>query len=281
MQLGVFSVQTEYTIDIAVLARRAEEMGFESIWVAEHPIIPEKTTCPYPGSANGEIPDAAFRITDPFIALARASAVTEKLKLGTAICLVPEHNPLHLAKRVATLDMYSKGRFLFGIGAGWNKEETEIMGGDFEHRWTQTRESIEAMKELWGTEESEFHGKHYDFPAVYSFPKPARKPHPPIHLGGVAANVFKRVVAWGDGWMPYRITPVEVERGRQKLHELATDAGRDPASIEVTVFTPPSGIDLMKRYEDAGADRLLVELRETGEDETLAVLEGVLRKVRG
>ena len=279
MHVGLFSIQTDYSIDIAVLARRAEEMGFESIWVAEHPVLPVETSSVYPGSASGAIPDDAYRLTDPFIALARASAVTEKIKLGTAICLVPERNPLILAKQAATLDMYSDGRFLFGIGAGWLREETQIMGGDFEHRWTQTRESVEAMKALWTADESEFHGRYYDFPPVYSFPKSVQQPHPPIHLGGVSPNVFKRVAAWGDGWMPYRITPVEVQRGRERLDELASDAGRDPASIEVTLFAPPSGVDLARRYEEAGGDRVLVELRAMGEQEALGLMEGIAAKM--
>ena len=130
-------------------------------------------------------------IGDPFLALARASAVTKTLKLGTGICLVPEHNPLLLAKEIATLDHLSGGRFLFGIGAGWLQEETEIMGGDFAHRWSQTREAMLVMKELWTKEEAEYHGTFYNFPPVRSFPKPAQPPHPPIFLGGSASNVFQ------------------------------------------------------------------------------------------
>ena len=144
MNIGISTFPTDYSTDIALLARWAEEMGFESLWVPEHPIIPVQTSSPWPGSADGAIPKAYADIVDPFVALGRASAVTSTIKLGTGICLVPERNPLLLAKEVATLDMYSSGRFLFGIGAGWLKEETEIMGGDFPHRWTQTREAILA-----------------------------------------------------------------------------------------------------------------------------------------
>ena len=160
------------------------------------------------------------------MALARASAVTTRLKLGTGITLVPERNPLLLAKEVATLDYFSKGRFLFGIGAGWNKEETEIMGGNFAHRWTQTREAIEAMKALWANEAAEYHGIYYDFPLVRSFPRPVQQPHPPIFLGGVAQQVFKRIVAYGNGWMPTRSTPELIRQGRAVLNELAVEAGR-------------------------------------------------------
>src|SRR5712691_4709300 len=146
MHVGIFVFETADSLDTAVLAKHAEDLGFESFWVPEHPIIPVITSSPYRGAPDGVIPDAYGRIVDPFVALARASAVTKTIKLGTGICLIPERNPLLLAKEVATLDRYSGGRFIFGIGAGWLKEETEIMGGDFAHRWTQTRDAVMAMK---------------------------------------------------------------------------------------------------------------------------------------
>ena len=215
MDIGLSTILTEYSIDITVLALRAEELGFESLWAAEHTIIPLTATTRRPGvSLDTGIPEDYAHIVDPFVALARASAVTTTLKLGTGVCLLPERNPLLVAKQVATLDVYSGGRVLFGVGAGWLKEETEIMGGDFEHRWTQTREAVLAMKELWAAEEGEFHGRYYDFPAVYSFPKPVQRPHPPVLLAGASANVFKRVIAWGDGWVPDIITPEQVKDGR-------------------------------------------------------------------
>ena len=203
-KVGIFSFEVDTSADPALLAKRAEELGFESFWVPEHAILPVRTTSPYAGSADGVIPEEYGRIVDPFVALARASAVTTTIKLGTGICLVPERNPLLLAKEIATLDRYSDGRFIFGIGAGWLREETEIMGADFDHRWTQTRESIEAMKQLWTQDEAEYHGTYYDFPPVKSIPKPVQSPHPPVYLGGKARNVFRRVVAYGDGWMPNR-----------------------------------------------------------------------------
>jgi alkanesulfonate monooxygenase SsuD/methylene tetrahydromethanopterin reductase-like flavin-dependent oxidoreductase (luciferase family) len=153
--------------------------------------MPVQSAARFPGSPDGVIPAAYSWFVDPFVALARASAVTTRLKLGTGITLVPERNPLLLAKEIATLDYYSGGRFLFGVGTGWHKEETEIMGGTFAHRWSQTREAIEAMKQLWTNEAAEHHGTYYDFPLVRSFPRPIQQPHPPIYLGGVATNVFK------------------------------------------------------------------------------------------
>ena len=169
--------------------------------------------------------------------LARVSAVTKDMKLGTAICLVPEHNPLLLAKEIATLDYLSGGRFIFGIGAGWLKEETELMGGNFPHRWGQTREAIQAMNQLWTKDEAEYHGRYFDFPPVRSFPKPVQKPHPPVLTGGNVGNAFKRAVEWCDGWIPTRATPELVREGRQKLNELAAaQAGRDPASIQIVAL---------------------------------------------
>ena len=207
LNVGISVPLPAYAVDVAFMARKAEELGFESLWCAEHPFIPVHTTSRFPGSPDGVIPETYSHFIDPFVALARASGVTTKLKLGTGIVLVPERNPLLLAKEISTLDLFSGGRFLFGIGAGWLREETELMGGDFDHRWTQTRESILAMKELWTKQHAEFHGKYYNFPLVKSFPKPAQKPHPPVILGGHARTVLERVVSWGDGWLPNSITP--------------------------------------------------------------------------
>ena len=258
MDIGISTFPTDYSIDIAKLAQRAEESGFESLWVPEHSILPVNTESPWPGSPDGKIPKVYADIVDPFIALGRASAVTTKLKLGTGICLVPERNPLLLAKEIATLDRYSGGRFQFGIGTGWLREETELMGGDFDHRWTQTREAIEVMKELWTKEEAEYHGRYFDFPLVKSYPKPVQTPHPPIILGGMAKNVLRRVIAHADGWMPNRVTPAEVEESRKKLDAMAAEAGRDPKSITITVYGQLPQKDVVQPLLDAGADRVVV-----------------------
>jgi probable F420-dependent oxidoreductase len=282
MKIGVFVFQTDDVLDPAVLARRAEELGFESFWVPEHPIIPLRTSSPYRGSPDGRIPESYGRIVDPFIALARASAATRTIKLGTAICLVPERNPLLLAKEIATLDRFSGGRFLFGIGAGWLKEETEIMGGDFPHRWTQAREAILAMKELWTKTEAEFHGKYYDFPPVRSFPKPAQRPHPPILVGGNAPNALKRVVAWGNGWMPGRVSVDDIRRGYATLRELAEQAGRDPRSLEVMAFGGPGQFRdraSIKEMEEAGASRVTIWFTQTAGEALLAEMEEIARQV--
>jgi probable F420-dependent oxidoreductase len=276
MRVGVTMPLPGYVIDVAAMATKAEELGFESIWCAEHPILPVHTTSPYSGSPDGVIPEDYAHYADPFVSLASASSVTSSIKLGTAIVLVPERNPLLLAKEVATLDVFSRGRFIFGMGAGWIREETEIMGGDFEHRWTQVRESALAMKELWTREEAEFHGRYYDFPPVKSYPKPVQKPHPPILLGGNARNVFRRVAAWADGWLPNAVTPAEVEEGRATLDRLARDAGRDPGSIQISVFGKPADLELIRAYHDAGAHRVVVERSTVATDgEMFDALEGI------
>ena len=209
------------TFDPAIMARKAEELGFESIWYSDHPVIPVHTSGPIPGSPDGSMPESYAHFVEPFVSLARASGATRTIKLGTGITLVPERNPLLLAKEISTLDLFSGGRFLFGIGAGWCREETEIMGGDFDHRWGQVREAILVMKELWAKEEAEFHGRYYDFPLVKSYPKPVQKPHPSILLGGTARSVLRRIVSWGDGWLPSNgITLAQVEESRAVLDTL-------------------------------------------------------------
>ncbi|PYN19993.1 MAG: LLM class F420-dependent oxidoreductase [Candidatus Rokuibacteriota bacterium] len=258
MNIGVSVPLPAYHVDVAFMARKAEELGFESFWCAEHPFIPVHATSRFPGSEDGVIPESYSHFVDPFVALARASGATKTIKLGTGIVLVPERHPLLLAKEISTLDLFSGGRFLFGIGAGWLREETQIMGGDFDHRWTQTRESILAMKELWTKPAAEFHGKYYDFPLVKSFPKPLQKPHPPVLLGGAAKNILERIVAWGDGWLPNRVTPEKLREGRATLDRLAKDAGRDPSKITISVHGQPADRDLLRRFHDAGANRVIV-----------------------
>jgi probable F420-dependent oxidoreductase len=282
MNVGISVPLPAYLVDVDLMARKAEELGFESFWCAEHPFIPVQSASRFPGSEDGVIPETYSHFVDPFVALARASGTTSRIKLGTGIVLVPERHPLLLAKEVSTLDHFSGGRFLFGIGAGWLREETEIMGGDFDHRWTQVRESILAMKELWTKPEAEFQGRYYKFPKVKSYPKPVQKPHPPVLLGGGAKNVLQRVAAWGDGWLPNRITPEELRDSRATLDRLAKDAGRDPAAITISVHGQPADRNLVKRLHDAGATRVIVRPPTAKTDSEMAVgltriAEAVLR----
>ena len=272
MEIGVSAIISSESMDVAAMAQKAEEVGFRSFWLPEHAIIPVHTTSRYGGTPDGSIPAFMNDMGDPFIGLAMASATTSTIMLGTSVCLVPEHNPLVQAKQIAALDYHSGGRFIFGIGAGWLREETEIMGGDFDHRWSQAREAVEVMKELWTKEEAEYHGRYYDFPPVKVFPKPARKPHPPVLLGGSARNVFKRVVAYGDGWMPVRASADDIRAGRATLDELAQAAGRDPGSIEILLFGA-ADLDEIKRAEDAGATMATVSIPSSAPGEALPALE--------
>lgn len=280
MSIGISTPLPAYTVDPAFTAKKAEELGFESIWYAEHPIMPVHSNSPFPSAPDGAIPESYSHFTDPYIALARASAVTSTIKLGTGITLIPERNPLVLAKTIASLDLYSGGRFLFGIGTGWHREETTIMGGDFDHRASQAREAVLALKELWTKDEAEFHGKYYDFPPVKMYPKPAQKPHPPVLIGGMAKNVLKRVVSWGDGWFPNRVTPEQVKESRAILDTLAAEAGRDPKSITISVFGQPADKSLINAFLDAGANRVIVRPDEANsEDEMTATLERIAEAV--
>jgi len=275
MDIGLVMHPTGYFVDIAEVAKEAELLGFESIWVPEHTAIPIHAETKWHGSPEGNIPKEFSYIVDPFIALSRASAVTKKIKLGTAVCLVTQRHPLILAKEIATLDMYSNGRCIVGIGAGWLKEEMEIMGGDFPHRWTQAKENISVMKEAWTKSESEFHGYYHDIPPVYSFPKPVQKPYPPIFLGGRTLKILSRVVQWGDGWLPIPSSPDEIEKGYQVLEQMCAEIGRDVSSIKITVDHIPLERTLIKQYENVGASRAIVNFYSNPDDEPKNQLERI------
>jgi probable F420-dependent oxidoreductase len=268
MNVGIVVPLPAYTLNPAFIAKKVEELGFESLWYHEHPILPVRSESPFP-STGGEIPWTYRHFSEPYISLAMAAAVTSKIKLATGITLVPERNPLLLAKEISVLDQHSGGRFIFGVGAGWNREETTMMGGDFDHRWEQTREAVMALKELWTKEEAEFHGRYYDFPPVYCYPKPAQKPHPPVLLGGNAPNVLQRVARWGDGWLPIRITPKQVEVSRNKLDALAAERGRDPKSLTISVFGQPTDTtrSQIDDFLNAGAERVSVWPAHTESEE--------------
>ena len=270
MNVGISTPLPAYKLPASLIASTAETLGFDSIWYAEHPILPVDTTSPWPGSSDGKIPWTYAHFADPYIALAQASGATSKIKLATGITLIPERNPLVLAKAVSTLDLFSEGRFMLGIGTGWLKEETEIMGGDFPHRWTQAKESLLALKELWTKEEAEFHGKYYDFPPVKMYPKPLQKPHPPILIGGMAKRVFNRIVEVGDGWLPNRVTPEEVQNGKSKIRSLCAESGRNPDDISITIYGQSPDKQLITDFINAGADRVVVSPKyyETVEEMT-------------
>jgi len=265
MKVGLDIINTSYTANPAAVARKVEEVGFESLWFGEHPFIPVSYATRYPATADGKIPPFYHQMCDPFVSLGAAAAVTKKIKLATGVCLVPERNPLFLAKEVATLDHICGGRLIFGVGAGWLREETEILGVNFSRRHLRLTECIQAMQEIWTKDEAEFHGKVIDFPPVRCEPKPVQKPYPPIHLGTRGENGLKRVARWADGWCPVCGRPSEEMRKEVKrLRALAEEAGRDPDKIEISIFavvTETSPVaEIIKQWEDIGAHRVVLSL---------------------
>jgi probable F420-dependent oxidoreductase len=258
VDFGVSYFPTDEAIEPASLARLAEERGFESVFVTEHTHIPASRDTLYP--AGGELPREYFRIYDPFVSLATMAAATERIKVGTAICLLVERDPITTAKEVASVDRLSGGRMIFGVGAGWNLEEMENHGTDPKRRFKLLRERVEACKEMWLNEEATYHGEFVNFDRIISRPAPLQEPHPPILVGGNGPNVLRRVLAFGDGWFPNRIPPDDQLIARvEELQRLGEDAGR--GSIPVTLQIPPRDPEVLGRYEDAGVTRAVHMLR--------------------
>jgi len=272
MKIGVGAFIDETTPPPDLIGRRCEELGFESIWLPEHPVMPNfqppQTSVTERVFENQQVPDWYTRIPDPFVLLTAAAAATTRIRIATGICLLPEHEPITLAKTVATLDCFSNGRFMFGIGGGGIPEVTGIMGVDFRRRWDVAGEYVRAMKELWTTEESSFQGEFVRFPPVRCFPKPRQKPHPPIHIGagGIGPSslrAIKDTVAMGDGWAPVAVPPNQLVKDLATLKELCAQAGRDLREIEISMFFPvemASSEQTLRAYEQAGAHRLVFNL---------------------
>ncbi|MBV8888495.1 MAG: LLM class F420-dependent oxidoreductase [Alphaproteobacteria bacterium] len=271
MRVGVFYFPVDYGIDISELARALEERGYESLFVPEHTHIPTSRRSPFP--AGGELPKRYAHTHDPFVALSFAAAATKNLRLGTGICLIPERDPIVTAKCVASLDQLSGGRVEFGIGGGWNVEEMENHGAQYKTRFKLTRERILAMKALWTEEEAEFHGEMVDFDPVWSYPKPAQKPHPPILLGGETDYTLRRVVEYCDGWFPRPVRGFNAKEQVARLHNLAKEAGRDPATLSISIFRAPPDKAALSEYEAAGIDRAVLEIADVGRDEILRGLD--------
>ncbi len=255
MHLGLFSNNVEYGARPDDLARAAEERGFESFWVGVHTHIPAARHTPYPGGEP--LPKPYYHMADPFVSLMAAAAATRRIKLGTGICLVVEHDPIVLAKAVATLDWLSNGRVLFGIGGGWNREEMEDHKTPFERRWQVLRERVLAMKALWTQEEASYHGEFVDFDRAISFPKPVQQPLPPILFGGATAQGRARVVEYCDGWIPIDVLLDDLPGAIGDLRQKARAAGRRPDDLSVSVFAfkPPTP-DAVARMQDMGVERV-------------------------
>jgi probable F420-dependent oxidoreductase len=271
MRVGVFYFPTEYGIEVSELARELEARGFESLFVCEHTHIPVSRRTPFPG--GGELPKRYAHTYDPFVALSFAAAATHKLVLGTGVCLVSQRDPIVTAKSVASLDRLSGGRFVFGVGGGWNVEEMENHGTRPETRFKLMSERVRAMKALWTEEAASFHGDLVNFDPVWCYPKPLQQPHPPVLLGGETDHTLKRVVEFCDGWFPRAGNGFGVAAAVRRLHDMAAAAGRDVASLSVTVFRAPAEREALAAYREAGVDRVLLEVPDLDRDGILRMLD--------
>jgi probable F420-dependent oxidoreductase len=278
MQIGAFIFPTEYSIRIDELARTLEERGMESLFVTEHTHIPVSRRTPWPG--GGPLPKEYAHTLDPFVGLTAAAAVTKRLKLGTGICLVIQHDPIVTAKEVASLDLLSNGRFLFGVGAGWNAEEMEDHGTVFPTRFRVMRERVLAMKEIWTKDEAQYHGEFVDFDPIWSYPKPLQKPHPPVLLGGESGHTLQRVVDFCDGWFPRGRNADAILPGLADLRTRATRAGRDASKISVSVFGAKAERATLDSYAAAGITRAILRLPSEGRDAVLPLLDQYAKLIR-
>jgi probable F420-dependent oxidoreductase len=274
MEIGAAIFFTDYSISPTALAVALEERGFDSLWVAEHSHIPVTRRFTHP-QGEAALTKQYYDVMDPFVTLSAAAAVTTRLKLGTAVCLIVQRDTIQTAKSVASLDQISKGRFLFGIGCGWNAEEMEDHGTVYETRTRKMREQVEAMQEIWTKDVAEYHGQIVDFPAMNSWPKPVQKPHPPVIVGGAFRLAARRALRYGDGILPAAPSAGSgsPEEFMPRWRQMAEEAGRDWRSLSVTLGGAPEDLDLLKRNRDLGVTRMTVRLPASKEDEILPLLD--------
>ena len=271
MHIGALIFPTDRAMRPDRLAVELERRGYESLWVAEHTHIPLSRRSPYPG--GGELPEMYTRTMDPFVALTAAAVATTTLRVGTGICLVNQHHPINAAKQAASVDHLSGGRLLFGVGVGWNTDEMEHHGVDPSKRRSTARERVLAIRELWTAKEAEFHGEYVDFSPSLAYPKPVSSPHPPILMGGAGGPVtFRHVVEYCDGWIPIhgRSDPLE---NLPLLRSMAADAGRDPDSLDISIYGCPMDAEAVDRYRQAGVDRVIFWLPAIEEEALVPILE--------
>jgi probable F420-dependent oxidoreductase len=273
MHFGVSMFHTDYSIPAVQLARALEERGFESMWAPEHSHIPVPRRTPFPG--GGEVPKPYYEVMDPFVVLSAAATATKTLRLATGVCLVVQRDPIQTAKLVASIDQISGGRFLFGVGGGWNAEEIEDHGTAFKSRFKLMRERIEAMKEIWTKEKAEYHGEFVNFPTMMTWPKPVQKPYPPIIVGGAFPHAARRAIRYGDGWVPIagRAPYGDVNEYLPKFKQMLAEVGRSPDAVPITLFGGTEDADLLKRYRDMGVERVVTTLPPEPADKTLPVLD--------
>jgi len=272
MKFGVAMFMTDYSMQPAELAVAVEERGLESLWVPEHSHIPLPRVSPWGG--GGELPKRYYDVMDPFVCLAAAASVTSQIKLATGVCLVIQRDPIQTAKEVASLDQISGGRFLFGVGGGWNAEEMANHGTEFKTRFKLMRERIEAMRKIWTETKPEHHGDMVDFGTVMAWPKPVQKPYPPIIVGGGFPHAARRAVRYGDGWIPLggRMDLLDV---LPKFRQMTIDAGRKPDDLPITNFGPPLDVEMVAKNVDAGVGRIVVSVDSEKADAILPILDRV------
>jgi probable F420-dependent oxidoreductase len=279
MKIGIAMFPTDYSITPGELGQAVEERGFESLWFPEHTHIPTSRKSPWPGGPN--LPDVYKQTLDPFMALTAAAVATKRLKLATGICLVVERDPIHTAKNVATIDYLSGGRFIFGIGGGWNAEEMANHGTAFKTRFALMHERIEAMKAIWANEVAEYHGDYVHFEPLWAWPKPVQKPHPPILVGGEFPHAAKRAITYGNGWMPIGGRGLDALDILPRFRQMAAEAGRNPDDLPMSVFAAPQDAERLKRYRDAGVSRAVIMLPTGARDAVLKGLDAAAALLRG
>jgi probable F420-dependent oxidoreductase len=282
MDYGVSIFFTDYSIGPVAMGAALEERGFESLWAPEHSHIPLTRGSAYP--KGGDLPKRYYDVMDPFVTLSAAAVTTTKLKIGTGICLVVQRDPIQTAKSVASLDQISQGRFLFGIGAGWNEDEMANHGTtDFKGRFKLMEERVRAMREIWIKPKPEFNGTHVKFGPMMTWPKPLQKPLP-VLVGGMYPHGARRAIAFGDGWIPHATRPEYGEKDvlahLPAFREMARSAGRDPATIPISTFGTPSDPDTLKRIRDAGVGRVVFSIDSEDKDKTLATLDNLAAVMR-
>ena len=273
MHFGASMFCTDYSMTPAELGPALEERGFESFWAPEHSHIPLSRKSPWGGGP--ELPKRYYDVIDPFIGLATAAMTTKTLKLATGVCLIIQRDPIQLAKEVATLDYLSGGRFLFGIGAGWNREEMADHGTDPKTRIALMAERVAMLKTIWTQTKPEFKGEFQSFEPMMTWPKPVQKPHPPILVGGAMPHAARRAIAYGDGWIPLGGRGADVLEQLPRFRQMAAEAGRDADSLPVSVFGAEMDEDMLKRLRDAGIARVTFSLESEKEDQVLPVLDKI------
>src|SRR6266853_653766 len=250
MDVGGAMFFTDYSMGAGELAQALEARGFESMWAPEHSHIPTSRRSPF--AAGGDLPKQYYDVMDPFVTLTAAAVVTNGIKLGTGVCLITQRDPIQTAKLVASIDQVSGGRFLFGIGGGWNAEEMEDHGTAFKTRFKLMRERVAAMKEIWTKPEAEYHGELVNFGPMMTWPKPVQKPHPPVIVGGAFPHAARRAVRYGNGWIPIAGRGGNLEEWLPGYKQMLTEAGRSLADVPITMFGMAPDEDLVKRYRDLG-----------------------------